>query len=202
MSWSRPRAPKRKELAASALIWSQKTPSAWIMMWPSFGRAFPSQMPLSNVVQPSYLSWCNPKQLHQTCTNVQCRHDLLSAQMQLYHHSQRIDCEAIQHATMPNCIKEWVQGKMIRPPATASSIWLIRIPAFSLSCWTPSPKIISISGTKNEPKTSPLCCLSWSWQSFPFCSVAERDPVFPKPAIEAGRGLVEAMPRCSKTKSL
>ena len=34
--------------------------------------------------------------------------------------------------------------------------------------------------------------LSWSWQSFSFCSVDERGPVFPKPAIEARRGLAEA----------
>ena len=33
---------------------------------------------------------------------------------------------------------------------------------------TPSPKIIWISGTKNEPKKKPYTCLSWSWQSFPF----------------------------------
>ena len=33
--------------------------------------------------------------------------------------------------------------------------------------------------------------LSWSWQSFSFCSVDERGPVFPKPAIEARRGLAE-----------
>ena len=33
---------------------------------------------------------------------------------------------------------------------------------------TPSPKIISVLGPKNEPKTSPFTCLSWRWQSFPF----------------------------------
>ena len=54
---------------------------------------------------------------------------------------------------------------------------------------TPSPKIISISGTRNEPpKLAPCACLSWLWHSFPFCSVAERGPVFPQPAIEALRG--------------
>ena len=42
--------------------------------------------------------------------------------------------------------------------------------------------------TETNPKLAPCTCLSWSWQSFPFCSVDERGPVFPKPAIEALRG--------------
>ena len=53
---------------------------------------------------------------------------------------------------------------------------------------TPSPKIISISGTKNEPKTNPLYLLVLVMTIFPFCSVDERGRVFPKPAIEALRG--------------
>ena len=48
---------------------------------------------------------------------------------------------------------------------------------------------------KTNPKLTPCTCLSWSWQSFPFCSVDERGRVFPKPAIEALRGLAEATPR-------
>ena len=41
---------------------------------------------------------------------------------------------------------------------------------------------------KTNPKLGPCTCLSWSWQSFPVCSVDERGPVFPKPAIKALRG--------------
>jgi hypothetical protein len=40
---------------------------------------------------------------------------------------------------------------------------------------------------KTNPRLAPCTCLSWS-QSFLFCSVNERGPVFPKPAIEALRG--------------
>ena len=52
---------------------------------------------------------------------------------------------------------------------------------------TPSPKIISISGAQNEPKASPLYLLVLVMTIFPFLSVDERGPVFPKPAIEALR---------------
>ena len=47
---------------------------------------------------------------------------------------------------------------------------------------------ISISGIKKRTQLAPCTCLSYSWQSFPFCSVNERDSVFPKPAIEVLRG--------------
>ena len=39
-----------------------------------------------------------------------------------------------------------------------------------------------------NPKLAPCTCLSWSWQSFPFCSFDERGPVLLKRAIEAFRG--------------
>ena len=41
---------------------------------------------------------------------------------------------------------------------------------------------------KTNPKLAPCTCLSWSLQSFLFCSVDESGPLFPKPAIEALRG--------------
>ena len=57
---------------------------------------------------------------------------------------------------------------------------------------------ISTSKSGPNPKLAPCTCLSCSWQSFPFCSVDETGYVFPKPAIEARRGLAEATPRMQK----
>ena len=51
---------------------------------------------------------------------------------------------------------------------------------------------------KTNPKLAPCTCLSWSLQSFLFCYVDERGPVFHSLQswrFEARRGLAEATPR-------
>ena len=76
-------------------------------------------------------------------------------------HPQQIECASLRSAFKPTQAPSSAALFQYRKPASISN----------KEAPTPSPKIISISGAKNEPKTSSCACLSWSLQSFPSCSV-------------------------------